>query len=121
MIAHENPEKPRRGQVLGGGKGAETSRSELRMIERAFKSRWPVPKEVREKAIARAAKVLDSDDDRNAIAAVRALVAIDQINVSLNRDPPVVDNSTTQIAIVWDGNWLGNGKRLDAHNPPTTP
>lgn len=124
MIAHEGgtPEKPKRGQILSGGKGDSVRRSELKLVERAFRSRWPVSKEIREKAIERAAQVIASGNDRNAIAAVKALVAIDRINVELNREKDTtVDNSTTNIAIVWDSNWLGNGKRLDAtDNPPAT-
>lgn len=75
---------PENGEPPGGSGGeSEFTARDSRMVERAIKGRWPIPDEMREKVPEALSKVITSpgSSQRNKIAAARALLAADSLNM----------------------------------------
>ena len=63
------------------GSGGAVTRSDIHLIEKAIRQRWPVLEEKRPALVERLMQVFgDSTDSRLVIAAARALVAMDAQN-----------------------------------------
>lgn len=59
-----------------------TNKSDVTLVNRAMKDRWPVTDEHRIKAMSQISKVLDtSEDDKLKMMAVRTLLLADQLNL----------------------------------------
>ena len=54
------------------------------MVARAVRNGWPVPDALRGKVVDRLDGLLDSPDDRTAIAAARAVVEINRQNIDID-------------------------------------
>ncbi len=70
-----------------GGLGGESGRGirDVRLVERALKERWPIPKALRGPLIERLARIVrDSEaSPREAISAARAILQASKINLEL--------------------------------------
>lgn len=79
-----NTEDPQEDKPLLDYWGSE--RSDLKLLERALKEGWPITPEIRRMAVARTALVAArSDQERNAVAAAKVLVMMDQASISRER------------------------------------
>lgn len=70
------------------------SRSDLALLKRAIKGRFPMPRNVRRKLVERMSELLDSPDANEAIGAARVLVTADSLNQKDEQGPvtgPVVN------------------------------
>lgn len=74
-----------------GGSGGDSppplTARDTRMVERALRQRWPIPEGLRERLPAELAKVIESRraSHRNKIAAARALLEADKLNLEQER------------------------------------
>jgi hypothetical protein len=80
--AKPDPEK----REAPGGQGEiatdpHHSRADARLIRRAIRLRWPTKKSVRNKAIQRLEAMLNDDDGRVVVAAAKALIDADKVNL----------------------------------------
>lgn len=60
------------------------SRSDAKLVSRAVRNGWPVPDHLRAKVVGRLDGLLESADDRTAIAAARAVVEINKQNIEID-------------------------------------
>jgi hypothetical protein len=75
----------------------------LRLIKRAARWGWPVPKDVQEHAVSIVASKLDSDDERVSIAAAKALVDMVGQNIKIDMAEDAQDEpkqSGVQVVII---------------------
>lgn len=86
----------------GGGQGEVLAdphhlRADIRMVDMAARRRWPVSNKTRRAVCDRLAKaVVESQEDTTAIAAARALAAIDGLNIKREQGPP---SSTVNVGV----------------------
>ena len=60
--------------------GSQLRRSDMRLIARAAREGWPISQEVKRDVMARLAEVIEQGSDRDAIAAGKAILAMDKDN-----------------------------------------
>ena len=70
-----------RDEVLGSKRHA---RSDAKLVSRAVRNGWDVPKALRSKVVEKLDKHLDSPDDRTSIAAARAVIEINKQNIDID-------------------------------------
>lgn len=70
-----------REEVLGSKRHA---RSDAKLVSRAVRNGWDVPKALRSKVVERLDAHLDSPDDRTSIAAARAVIEINKQNIDID-------------------------------------
>lgn len=95
-----------------GGQGDELSRSDIRLLDRAIKERWPLSQDCRVKILKRLTAILDRESDdgakaktRDVIAAAKAIISADRLNLQqdaleLAREKasgPPVENTLEQL------------------------
>jgi hypothetical protein len=56
-------------------------RADLQMIERAIKNKYPISDEIKAKIVEMSLELLESQDDRVRLGAIRSILAADSINV----------------------------------------
>lgn len=96
-----------------GGSGADCAPAvrDTRMQARAIRERWPLPADVRVKVLKRLTQIVDADripeageprpGHREVIAAARALIAADRLNLEQAKlDMQADDDGTPQLTIV---------------------
>lgn len=106
-----------------GGLGGESTRGirDTRMIEKAIRERWPIPEGKRPAIAQMLCDVAESKDasDRGKIAAAKALIEIDKLNMEQERRdlaiPEYHSHAVSVVEIVEDTNWYG---RNPAQNDP---
>ncbi len=83
--------------VLGDGL-SRAGRGNLKLLERAIREDWPISKNVRHKLTYQMSVILDSDSERNKVAAARVLIAADNVNakreaidVAASRSPQAIN------------------------------
>lgn len=59
---------------------------DMRLFRRAMRNGWPIPDELRAKAMQRLDTMLDSKDERCVIQAIKTLVTADAVNQRRERD-----------------------------------
>jgi hypothetical protein len=65
-----------------GGLGEDLSRSDVRLVARAVRQRWPIPDQVRARLVKNLALIVqESEDERAVVAAAKVLVAADVLNL----------------------------------------
>jgi hypothetical protein len=80
----------------------ELSRSDLRDVRRAIRERWPVPEEVRRRAIDSAAGMVEHGGDARKLAAIRVLLDADRLNLEqakLDLAREKLEGKTTEVTL----------------------
>lgn len=79
----ELPQVERKPQELLGDE--RHMRADARLLRKAVKEGWPISDELRQKVVDKLESLLDSEQERNRIAATKVLVSADTVNVYRER------------------------------------
>lgn len=85
-------------RVRFGDEPGLMSKADLRLLGRALRSRWKIPRNARDKLMERTIKTaLESPDDVVSIAAVNTLLKADSINLKQEQGPAKAGDTNVQI------------------------